>query len=258
MSLEFNPQKTIVKLTKFIKNEVKKAGFEKLVIGLSGGLDSSTVLTLAIRALGKNNVLAVILPYGELNKKDVEDALLMINFLRIPSDNLFQVDIKSIVDSFVVLGKDTNQIRKGNIMVRTRMILFYDLAKKHQALVCGTENKSEHVLGYYTRFGDEASDLEPLRGFYKSQVKKLAKHLKIPEKIINKSPSAGLWQGQTDEKELGFSYDEADPILFYWFEKKFSWEGILQSGFDKELVEKVKKQVQQNEFKTKVPYLPKV
>jgi len=258
MSLEFDPQKTIVKLTKFIKNEVKKAGFEKLVIGLSGGLDSSTVLTLAIRALGKNNVLAVILPYGGLNKKDVEDALLMINFLRIPSDNLFQVDIKSIVDSFVVLGKDTNQIRKGNIMVRTRMILLYDLAKKHQALVCGTENKSEHVLGYYTRFGDEASDLEPLRGFYKSQVKKLAKHLKIPEKIINKPPSAGLWQGQTDEKELGFSYDEADPILFYWFEKKFSWEEILQSGFDKELVEKVKKQVQQNEFKTKVPYLPKV
>ncbi|MBL7159728.1 NAD(+) synthase, partial [Candidatus Microgenomates bacterium] len=189
MNLEIDCQKTTTKLTEFIQSEVKKAGFKKVIIGLSGGIDSAVSLVLAVKALAKENVFVVILPYGKENKKDLEDALLMIKHLKIPFQNLIQINIQSMVDSFLITAKDADQIRKGNIIARVRMILLYDLAKKHQALVCGTENKSEHVLGYYTRFGDEASDLEPIRGYYKTQIRQLAEFLNIPEKIINKPPS---------------------------------------------------------------------
>ena len=257
MNLEIDCQKTTTKLTEFIQSEVKKAGFKKVIIGLSGGIDSAVSLVLAVKALAKENVFVVILPYGKENKKDLEDALLMIKHLKIPFQNLIQINIQSMVDSFLITAKDADQIRKGNIIARVRMILLYDLAKKHQALVCGTENKSEHVLGYYTRFGDEASDLEPIRGYYKTQIRQLAEFLNIPEKIIYKPPSAGLWQGQTDEKELGFSYQEADPILALYFDKKYSWDKIIQAGFEKKLLEKIKAWIEKNEFKKRVPLLPK-
>ena len=256
--LNFNKQQVILKLVRFIKHEVEKAGFKKVIIGLSGGLDSSISLALAVKALGRNSVLAAILSYGKQNAQDVKDGFFMIDFLKIPSSNIFQTDIKPVVDSLLPVKKDISQIRKGNIIARVRMILLYDLAKKHKALVCGTENKSEHVLGYYTRFGDEASDLEPLRRLYKTQVRKLAKHLKIPEKIVNKPPSAGLWLGQTDEKELGFSYEEADSILHFYFDKKYSWEKIAQAGFNPKIIKKVRIWVKKNEFKSRVPLLPKI
>ena len=256
MNLKIDCQKTTEKLVKFIKDGVKKAGFKQVVIGFSGGIDSAVSLTLAVKALAKENVFAVVLPYSKENKKDVEDIFLITNLLKIPLQNVVQINIQSMVDSFLKTIKDADQIRKGNIIARTRMILLYDLAKKHQALVCGTENKSEHVLGYYTRFGDEASDLEPIKGYYKTQIRQLARFLNIPEKIINKPPSAGLWQGQTDEKELGFSYQEADPILALYFEKKHSWDKITQAGFETELLEKVKAWIEKNEFKSKVPLLP--
>lgn len=256
--LDFNEQQVVLRLTDFIKNEVKKAGFEKVIIALSGGVDSSITLTLAGRALGKDNVLTAILPYGKLNEKEVKDALFMIKLLKIPPKNLFQIDIKPMVDSFFAVAKDADKLRKGNIMARVRMILLFDLAKKEKALVCGTENKSEYLLGYYTRFGDEASDLEPLRELYKTQVKKLAEYLGVPKKIIVKSPSAGLWQGQTDEGELGFSYQEADPLLRLHFDKGYSWEEIFKKGFKKRVVFKIKRWVEKNEFKRKVPIIAKI
>ena len=286
-NLKIDCQKIVAHLAKFIRKTVKEQGFEKVIVALSGGVDSSTALTLAVRALGKDNVLVAILPDGNLNKKETEDALMMVKQLEMPSKNVLQIDIKLIVDSFwgvlsschpeldsgsriakipkrvrndvtSIAFKNVNRIRKGNIIARVRMILVYDLAKKHQALVCGTENKSEYLLGYYTRFGDEASDLEPLRGLYKTQVKQLAYYLGIPEQIIEQSASAGLWPGQTDEKELGFTYAQADLILAYHFDKKYSWERIIELGFNKAVVRKVKKQVEQNAFKKRVPYLAKV
>jgi len=130
-----------------------------------------------------------------------------------------------------------------------RMILLFDLAKKYKALVLGTENKTEHLLGYFTRFGDSASDIEPIRHLYKTQVRKLAKYLKIPEKIIKKTPTAGLWQGQTDEREFGFSYGEADQILLLYLDQKKNVEEIVNKGIKLEQVEKVVKRLKANEFK---------
>lgn len=256
--LRINLEKETQKLIKFIRAVLKQQGFQKVILALSGGVDSSTVLALAVRALGKNNVLAAILPFGKLNKEETKAALLTAKLFKIPKKNIFLMDIEPIVDSFLKLSFRSSKIRKGNIIARVRMILLYDLAKKNKALVCGTENRSEYLLGYYTRFGDEAADLEPLRNVYKTNVKQMAKNLGIPQKIINRPPSAGLWQGQTDEKELGFSYQEADPILYLHFNKNYSWKKIVQLGFKKRLVEKVKKRVQENEFKKKVPYLAEV
>lgn len=256
--LKINPEQEIKRIVNFIQTTLKQQGFKKVIVALSGGVDSSTTLTLAVRALGKDNVLVTILPYGEPNEREVEAALLMIKLCQIPPKNLFKIDIKPMVDSFLAVAKDADKLRKGNIIARVRMVLLFDLSKKHQALVCGTENKSEYLLGYYTRFGDEASDLEPLRNLYKTQVKKLAEALGVPKKIINKPPSAGLWQGQTDEKELGFSYEEADPILSLHFDKKYSWGKIVKTGFSKKIVEKVKCWVKKNEFKRRTPIVAKI
>lgn len=258
---DFNPGKTTKQLIKFLHHEVRGAGFKKVIVPCSGGVDSSTVATLTVKALGPENVLIALLPHKDLNKDN--DSQLLISQLKIPKKNVFEVEISEIVEMFMekipgIQGPKFRElppgnIRLGNLMARVRMIVLYDLAKKHQALVCGTENKSEYLLGYFTRFGDEASDLEPIINLYKTQVIRLAKYLKVPEKIIQKRPSAGLWKGQTDEKELGFSYQEADQILFYHFDKKNSWENIVSFGFKKELVEKIKAQVEKNQFKHEVP-----
>lgn len=183
------PEKVTEKIVKFIKSTCRREGFSKVIIGLSGGVDSSTTPVLATKALGKDNVLVAILPYGK-DKREFESALFMTNLCQIHQKNVFKIEIKPIVDSFLRKVKDTNQLRKGNIIARVRMILLFDLAKKSKALFCGTENKSEHLLGYYTRFGDEASGLEPLRNLYKTQVIKLAEYLNIPKEIVAKPPSA--------------------------------------------------------------------
>lgn len=286
--LSINPQKTVEDITSFIKQTVKKAGFSRVVIGLSGGIDSSVSLSLAVRALGISNIYIGLFPYGDLDKEGMEDAKLMIKKLNIPESNIYLIDIKEMADSIVnglktparcceappkvgrrrLLGSggvskapNITLLRKGNIIVRLRMILLYDLAKKHHVLVLGTENKTEYLLGYFTRFGDEASDIEPIRGLYKTQVRELAKYLEIPEKIIKKSPSAGMWKGQTDEDELGFTYEKADQILHLFIDLKKSREEVVKFGFKKEVidvvdvVDKVIKRLKDNQFKHKVPYL---
>ncbi|MBI5465289.1 NAD+ synthase [Candidatus Gottesmanbacteria bacterium] len=258
---DFNPEEATKKIVKFLQDTVHRAGFKKIIIPLSGGVDSSTVAFLAVQALGPANVLIARFPHKDLNKDN--DGELVITKLKIPSKNIFRIEISEIVKSFLyaIPGIERPKFREsplkriflGNLMARIRMILLYDLAKKHQALVCGTENKSEYLLGYFTRFGDEASDLEPIRNLYKTQVVRLASYLGVPEKIIKKKPSAGLWKGQTDEKELGFSYKDADQLLFLHFDKKTPWHQIVKMGFKKEVVEKVKTQIKRNWFKHKVP-----
>lgn len=250
MFKDFDPKQTAQRIIEFLRREVKKAGFQKVIISLSGGVDSSTTLTLAVKALGAENVLVVLLPYKELDQDN--DAKLVIKKLKIPKENVLEIEILETLNSFAENLKP-DRLRLGNIMARVRMILLFDLAKKEKALVCGTENKSEYLLGYFTRFGDEASDLEPIRNLYKTQVVRLAHYLGVPGRIITKPPSAGLWKGQTDEEELGFSYQEADPILYLHFEKKYSWEKIKKMGFRKELIRRVKKRVETNWFKHEVP-----
>ena len=140
----------------------------------------------------------------------------------------------------------------GNIMARARMIVLFDIAKKHNALVCGTENKSEHLLGYYTRFGDEASDIEPIRHLYKTQIYKLAKYLNVPQEIIEAQPSAGLWKRQTDEGQFGFSYEEGDQVLHLYYDKNLSLKELKKYGFKN--TEKIISFSKMNEYKHKVPY----
>lgn len=251
--LEIDCQKTSRRIIDFIKKTVQEAGFEKVIVAASGGVDSSTTTTLAVRALGENNVLVTLLPYGDLNREGIKDAKLVLKQLKISAKNIFQIDIKKAVDQIVSVDKKMGKIRQGNIMARVRMIYLYDLAKKHRSLVCGTENKTEHLLGYFTRFGDEASDLEPIKGLYKTQLVKLAKYLNLPERIINKKPSAGLWGGQTDEGEFGFSYQQADQVLHLHHDKKFKKEEIIKQGFDRETVEKVLNWAKKNQFKHKTP-----
>lgn len=255
VDLSINSQKTTDNSIKFIKNTVKATGFSRLVAGLSGGIDSAISCDLAVRALGGKNLYVALLPYGELNKEGTKDARVVIKKLGVPKENVFFRDIKPFVDPISQLDSSMDKLRKGNIAVRLRMIILYDLAKKYKALVLGTENKTEYLLGYFTRFGDEASDIEPIRGLYKTQLRQLASYLGIPEKIIRKPPTAGLWTGQTDEQELGFSYKDADKILYHYVDFHKSSEEIIRMGFKKEVVTRVIVRLQKNEFKHKLPYV---
>ena len=251
--LSINCQKTEQEIVNFIRVKISKTGFKKLIVGLSGGIDSSVVVSLLVKALGKKSVFVALLPYGSLNQNDIKDAYLIINKLKIPSKNIITINIKKIVDKITAWDKKISLIRKGNIIARVRMIYLFDLAKKYKALVCGTENKTEYLLGYYTRFGDQASDIEPIRHLYKTQIFKLAKYLKLPERIINKKPTAGLWPKQTDEEELGFSYKDADIVLHLFFDKKLTKEEIVKHGVEIKTIEKVLAWVKKNEFKHLVP-----
>lgn len=251
--LSLDPKKETEEITQFIKNCLARSGFSKLVIGLSGGVDSAASFVLAIKAIGRENIYVGIFPYADLNREGEQDAQLIISKLGLAKDHIVRVDIKPFVDKISQSDSSIDDLRKGNIMVRTRMMLLYDLSKKYQALVLGTENKTEHLLGYFTRFGDEASDIEPIRHLYKTQVKQLASYLQISQKIIDKMPTAGMWQGQTDEGEFGFSYEQADQILYLCHDKKKTKKEIINSGFGKEVVEKVLNRQKENVFKHKTP-----
>lgn len=241
IALAIDTQKEVEKITTFIKDVLKKTIHQKVVIGLSGGIDSTTSLYLLRRAMPSENIIAAHLPYFSTSMP------------KLPQ-KVTKISICNIVDTFLSeLSVDQKDVvRAGNIMARVRMVVLYDLAKKHKALVCGTENRSEYYLAYFTRFGDEASDFEPIRHLFKTQVYQLARSLGVPEKIINQSPTAGLWQGQTDEGEFGFSYAQADQVLHLYFDKKLSVEEIKNKGLQnaKKIIEWVKR----NEYKHKAPY----
>ncbi len=250
------PEKTVQDLIEFIKTAFDKARFSRAVIALSGGVDSSTSFALSVKALGKDNVFPLLFPYGDLNYQGVVDANILIDQYGITKLHVSTINIKPIVDPILKLDASIDNVRRGNIMARVRMIVLFDAAKKQNALVIGTENKTEHLLGYYTRFGDEASDIEPLRNFYKTQVYQLAQYLGIPEQIIHKKPTAGLWEGQTDEGEFGFTYKDADEILYQLHDEKKSVEEIKSIEFDQQIIEKVLQRVTRSSFKRTLPILP--
>lgn len=251
---DFDVENTAKKIISFIHSVYVKEGYRDVFIAVSGGVDSATSLTLTVLAIGKEHVYPVLLPHRKLNDKDTKDARLVIKTLKIPNEHIITVDITSFVDSVIQYDVAMDEGRKGNVMARMRMVVLYDLSKKLNRLVVGTENKTEHLLGYYTRFGDEASDIEPIRTLYKTQVYKLAEYLKIPQRILSKSPSAGLWEGQTDEGEFGFSYTFADEILYLYEEKRWSKEKILAKGYERKSVEKVWRWIEKGAFKDRLPY----
>ncbi len=236
----FRPQSETKRIVTFLKKTFKAANHQKAIIAVSGGIDSATSLTLAAQALDPANVYVLKLPYNNTHPQLLEHTNLAIKFFKIPKKNVLELNIAPTVDkiwtSILVSlsksqtgnAKDLNQIRLGNVMARVRMIYLYDTAKANRALVVGTENRSEELLGYFTRFGDAASDIEPIKHLYKTQVKQLAAYLKVPQIIIDQAPTAGLWLDQTDEAELGFSYEMADQILYLAFEQKKSPKFIAQ------------------------------
>jgi len=255
--LNINPLAETERIVSFIKTTLKQQGFGNVVIGLSGGIDSAVCLSLLEKSLAPQNIFIAHLYYF---KSEINSLKPFLKNLNIPQKNICNISIKNAVDNLKKISGLTEKsndykIRLGNIMARIRMIFLYDLAKKHNALVCGTENKSEFYLGYFTRFGDGASDFEPIRHLYKTQIYQLADYLNLPKKIVSQSPTAGLWIGQTDEKDFGFSYQEADMVLNLYLDQKKSLEEITSKNFPhgKKIIARVSK----NSFKHLSPYSTK-
>jgi len=259
MKQTIDPVQTSKQIQTFLKSTMLSARKKRVVIAVSGGIDSAVALTLLVKSLGAEQITPVFLPYCD---QDMNHAKLIVKWNQIDLSQVIELNINPPVEELVKLRRinrlsltKLDAIRLGNMMSRTRMILIYDLAKKLNALVCGTENKSEHQLGYFTRFGDGASDVEPLRHLYKTQVRLLAKYLKLPAVFLDKPPSAGLWINQTDEQELGFSYEVADQVLEQLVDQHKRATQIKVPGVSQALVRKVISQVKNQEFKQQVPYV---
>ncbi len=242
-------------LSTFIKEEFYKAGFEKAVIGISGGVDSALSTFLAVKALGKENVVGVSMPYRTSSKESIEDARLVADTLEI---EFLEIDITPQVDAYYSLFPDADNTRRGNKMARERMSILYDIAHWKNALVLGTSNKSELLIGYSTRWGDAAHDINPLGDLYKTQVWQLARFMGIPERIVKKKPSADLWPGQTDESEIGLTYRLLDQILFAYVDLRFRKEEIVSLGFDRQIVDRVLEMVRHSQYKRKLPIVCKI
>ena len=242
-------------LVRFIKDQTMNAGFTKAVIGVSGGVDSAVSATLAAEALGKENVLGVMIPFRTSNPKSVEDAKLVIQATGIRSE---LVDISKMVDGYCEENKITDSLRRGNVMARMRMIVLYDLSAREKALVVGTSNKTEILVGYGTQHGDLASAINPVGDLYKSQIWQLAETLGVPKSVIEKAPSADLWEGQTDETEMGVTYAKLDALLFEMIDERHSDEELVTLGFEETLIKKVRGMIQQNQFKRRPPVIAKV
>jgi NAD+ synthase len=249
-SLDINPSSVREILVKFLQSEIRRAGFSRAVVGLSGGIDSSVACLLAAEALGPDNVLAVRMPYETSSPESLDHAQLIIEKSGV---NELTVPITEMVNPLIARFPDADPIRKGNIMARTRMIVLYDQSAAFEGLVVGTGNKTEILLGYTTLYGDAASALNPIGDLYKTQIRQLAAAMDVPQEIISKPPSADLWVGQTDEDELGFTYTEVDRLLIRLVDGRSSIEECVEEGFDREFVVKVIDRIRRTQFKRVMP-----
>jgi NAD+ synthase len=243
-------------ITSFIQHHVESAGARGLVVGVSGGLDSAVVAALAVRALGKGMVLAVMLPSPDSNPKDAMHARLGCKAIGLKPE---LHDIGPLLSGFdQVMGKRGTPRVRGNAKARSRMLTLYGLAQQRHYLVCGTGNKSELLVGYFTKHGDGGVDLQPIGDLYKTQVRALARHLRIPKPIIDKAPSAGLYPGQTDEGDLGLSYEDLDSVL-KGIELNHPLATVARkSGVDIKTVRRVDAMVRETEHKRRTPLVPKL
>ncbi|PYP98148.1 MAG: NAD+ synthase [Gemmatimonadetes bacterium] len=247
--LAIDPELTRKWLVSFLKDEVvRRRGFKKGLVGLSGGVDSALTAFLAAEALGKDNVVGVRMPYRTSSPESLEHAQLVIDKLGIPS---LTIDISDAVDALLKQVGNHDPHRLGNIMARQRMIVLFDLSAKHNALPLGTSNKSERLLGYFTWHGDDAPPVNPLGDLFKTQVWALARHVGVPEEIVGKPATADLIKGQTDEGDLGVSYLHADRILYHLIRGEESPPS--PRGFTKEEVEIVRKRLDSTHWKRRLP-----
>jgi len=242
-------------LTNFIRSEVNRVGFSKAIINLSGGLDSALSLALTVESLGAENVFALRLPYRTSSSDSLEHAQLLIDKYGIQSETM---DITDMVDPLIERDPDISKVRKGNIMARMRMIVLYDKTEVYKGLPIGTSNKTEILLGYSTLWGDMASAVNPIGDLYKTQVRQLSRALEIPTPIIDKPPSADLWAGQTDENELGFTYEKVDQLLYLLVDHRYSPQECVEEGFDEKFVNAVLSRVRRNQFKRMMPPIAKL
>ena len=242
-------------LSGFIRDSVTKAGMDRVVVGLSGGIDSAVSAYLAAQALGADKVLALRMPYKTSSADSLVDAEAVIEDLGLPSLTL---PISEMADPLIERFPDMSRLRRGNIMARLRMIALYDQSMAWGGLVLGTSNKTEFLLGYSTIYGDSGVALHPIADLYKFQVRQLARHLCLPGSIIDKPPSADLWVGQTDEAELGFTYDQADAALFLLVDERYRVDEVVAEGFPRDFVVKIWERVKANHYKRTMPNVAKL
>jgi len=242
-------------LTGFLHTEITRAGFSRGVIGLSGGVDSSLACYLTAEALGPENVLAVRMPYKTSSPDSMEHAQIVVDALGVQS---LDVPITEMVDPLFKHFPDMDKVRQGNVMARERMIILYDQSEAFNGLVIGTGNKTEILLGYTTLFGDAASALNPNGDLYKTQLRQLARSMGVPAAVIEKPPSADLWKGQTDEGELGFTYEDVDQLLYLLVDQRYSPESCIEAGFPEGFVRDVVERVRRNHFKRVQPPIAKL
>jgi NAD+ synthase len=254
-ALSIDPARVTSVLTSFLRNESDRTGRTRLVVGLSGGLDSSVAASLAVRAQGPEQVLGVLMPYRSSSADSLRHARLVARRLEIDTE---EIDITPMVDAYFASAPRASRGRRGNKMSRERMSILYDLSHARRALVVGTSNKTELLLGYGTLHGDLASALNPIGDLYKTQVRQLAAYLKVPKPIRDKPPSADLWPGQTDEQELGLAYAEADRLLYWMFDRRTPEKELLESGFPRRTIRRIHERVRRSQFKRRMPLVAKV
>lgn len=255
IDLTINTQLARKILTGFIFTEITRVGFERAVIGLSGGIDSAVACYLAAEALGPQNVLAVRMPYRSSSADSLEDAQTIIDDLSLPA---VTYPITDMVEPLFQAFPDAGSVRRGNAMARARMIVLYDQSEAFRGLVVGTGNKTEILLGYSTLYGDSACAINPLGDLYKTQLRQLARELNVPKTILDKAPSADLWQGQTDEGELGFTYEAVDRLLYLLVDQRYTPQDCIEAGFSEGFVERVVERVRRNHFKRVPPPIAKL
>jgi NAD+ synthase len=241
-------------LIRFLENEVKKTGLQKVVVGLSGGLDSAVVAVLAQKAF-KNDLLCVKMPsqYSSQNSLDDADELCKDFHLRSVTSS-----IAPMLEAYELMYPNLDNLRKGNFSSRMRMATLFDLSAAENALVLGTSNKSELMLGYGTLYGDLASAINPIGDLYKSEVFELAEYLGVTQSIIKKPPSADLWDGQSDEADLGYTYAELDEAMKLYVDKRLSREEVIKKGIDSKMLDMIIKRIFRNHFKRKMPVIAKL
>ncbi len=253
--LDLNLKEVHSELVEFLRESFKKVGFSKAVLGLSGGIDSALVAYLLRDALGKEDVLAIMMPYKSSNPDSLNHAKLVVEDLEINSKT---IEITDMIDAYFKNEKEATSLRMGNKMARERMSILFDYSSKENALVVGTSNKTEIYLGYSTQFGDSACALNPIGDLYKTNIWDLSRYLKIPNELIEKKPSADLWEGQTDEQEMGLTYKEADQVLYRMLEENKKVDEVLAEGFNKDLVDNIVRRMNRSEYKRRMPLIAKI
>ena len=255
LNLSINTDLARTILSGFIKSEITRVGMSRAILNLSGGLDSALSCALAVEALGAENVTALRLPYRTSSAGSLDHAQLVIDQFKIKSET---IDITPMVEPLFERDSNITNLRKGNIMARMRMIILYDQSEVFKALPVGTSNKTEILLGYSTLYGDSASAINPIGDLYKTQVRQLARAMNIPAPIIDKAPSADLWEDQTDEKELGFTYEEVDRLFYLLIDQRYSPAEAMDAGFDEKFVNAVTNRVRRYQFKRMQPPIAKI